>query len=113
LRTKVIVEGTYVEFETEPATLAAYRADLMQEVLADSGLPSGGGVVIVVRVPDVDAAYAELRSRGNPFVTEPHDQERWGLRVCHLRDPDGHVLELYQLLTEPSGIGGRDHVGDP
>jgi lactoylglutathione lyase len=97
LATKLVVDGTYVEFDTAPATLTAYRSDLMDDVLGASS-PPGVGSVVVAKVDDVDVAFGALRDRGVEFVTEPHDQQTWGLRVCHLRDPDGHVVELYHPL---------------
>jgi hypothetical protein len=35
-----------------------------------------------------------LSGRGVQFVTEPHDQEAWVLRVAHLRDPEGNLIEI-------------------
>lgn len=49
---------------------------------------------ITVRVPDCEAAYEALRSRGGTFLTPPHD---WGAEIrCFLRDPDGHLVEISQ-----------------
>jgi len=98
LSPRVLVEREYVEFDTAPATLAAFRVDLMARVLRERAAEPGGRVVVVIKVEDVDATHAELRARGVGFVTEPHDQDAWGLRVCHLRDPDGHIVELYHPL---------------
>ncbi|MBA3430350.1 MAG: VOC family protein, partial [Actinobacteria bacterium] len=46
----------------------------------------------------VDSAYEALTSRGAQFVTQPHDQEAWVIRVAHLRDPDGNLVEIYAPL---------------
>lgn len=60
-------------------------------------LTPGGGTVLYLRVADLDAAYAELRSRALVFIDEPHlvasmpDHDLW---MCFLRDPDGHLLGL-------------------
>lgn len=48
------------------------------------------------RVSDCRAAYDLLRRRGARFLTEPVDSG--AERRCFLRDPDGHLLELSQLL---------------
>lgn len=49
---------------------------------------------LVIRVPDCQAAYEALRSRGAEFLTPPVD---WGYEVrAFLRDPDGHLLEISQ-----------------
>ncbi len=47
---------------------------------------------MTIRVPDCQAAYNELKSRGAVFLTPPTD---WGGEVrCFFRDPDGHLLEI-------------------
>jgi catechol 2,3-dioxygenase-like lactoylglutathione lyase family enzyme len=49
---------------------------------------------LVIRVPDCQAAYEALRSRGAEFLTPPVD---WGYEVrAFFRDPDGHLLEISQ-----------------
>ncbi len=57
-------------------------------------------VALILSVEDVDAAFAALCGRGADFVTAPHDRSGWGIRVAHLRDPDGNLLELYEPLEE-------------
>ncbi|MGN6790839.1 MAG: VOC family protein [Streptosporangiaceae bacterium] len=51
---------------------------------------------MTVRVADCKAAYEELLARGVPFLTPPHDWD--GEIRCFLRDPDGHLVELSQLV---------------
>jgi catechol 2,3-dioxygenase-like lactoylglutathione lyase family enzyme len=47
---------------------------------------------MTIRVPDCQAAYEVLRSRGAEFLTPPKD---WGPEVrCFFRDPDGHLFEI-------------------
>jgi catechol 2,3-dioxygenase-like lactoylglutathione lyase family enzyme len=49
---------------------------------------------MTIRVPDCQAAYETLRSRGAEFLTPPYD---WGAEVrCFFRDPDGHLFEISQ-----------------
>jgi catechol 2,3-dioxygenase-like lactoylglutathione lyase family enzyme len=50
---------------------------------------------LTIRVPDCDAAYETLRSRGAEFLTPPVD--RGGEIRCFFRDPDGHLLEISQV----------------
>jgi lactoylglutathione lyase len=90
-------DGVYAEFDAGHATLALYRRDLMSDVVgtADkSGTSESDDVVITFAVDSVDDTVEELRGRGVVFVREPHDQEAWMIRVAHLRDPDGHLLEI-------------------
>ena len=47
-----------------------------------------------IRVPDCEAAYDTLRSRGAEFLTAPVD---WGGEIrAFFRDPDGHLIEISQ-----------------
>lgn len=112
LSPKLVVEGTYVEFETGTATLTAYRADLMRQVVGGGAAHTGDALVLVFRVPDVDAAYIELKGRDVEFVTGPHDQEDWGIRVAHFRDPDGHLVEIYHPIEPSPAEGGTAGVDD-
>jgi catechol 2,3-dioxygenase-like lactoylglutathione lyase family enzyme len=51
---------------------------------------------MTIRVPDCQAAYQILRSRGAQFLTPPVD---WGGEIrCFFRDPDGHLLEISQVV---------------
>jgi catechol 2,3-dioxygenase-like lactoylglutathione lyase family enzyme len=58
-----------------------------------------------IRVADIEAIYADWRSRGAEFLTPPKDHGR-EIR-CYLRDPDGHLIEVGQatgiLETQASG----------
>jgi len=48
-----------------------------------------------IRVADIQACYAEWRSKGAEFITEPKEHEReWR---CYMRDPDGYIIEVGQL----------------
>jgi catechol 2,3-dioxygenase-like lactoylglutathione lyase family enzyme len=47
---------------------------------------------LTIRVPDCQAAYEILKSRGAIFLTPPVD---WGGEIrCFFRDPDGNLLEI-------------------
>jgi methylmalonyl-CoA/ethylmalonyl-CoA epimerase len=55
------------------------------------------------RVPDLQAAYAELSERGVQFVDEPHliaklpDHELW---MAFFRDPDGNLMALMSEVRD-------------
>lgn len=91
------VEGTYAELASGASILALYRRDLMAQVL-DEPAQGGLGAALTFEVEDVDAAFRGLRDKGVTFITEPHDQEAWFIRVAHLRDPDGNLIELNHPL---------------
>ena len=46
---------------------------------------------------DVDAVYADLTGAGYESHKEPWDAF-WGQRYAQLRDPDGHVVDLFAPL---------------
>lgn len=99
----VKVEGIYYEFVTGPGRLGLYKRELMQSVggvaqTTRSGDQAADKSALTFRVADVDAAYGELKGRGATFVTEPHNQDAWVLRVAHLRDPEGNLIELNASL---------------
>jgi lactoylglutathione lyase len=55
--------------------------------------------VLVFGTDDVDAAAERLRGLGVRLETGPLDRSEWGVRTLHLRDPDGHLIELNSLLA--------------
>lgn len=85
-------EGPYAEFAAGDGTLALFDRAIMVAALGGdpSVAPAGDASVLVLLADDVDAVVA---GRG-ANVTEPADQPAWGIRVAHLRDPDGHLIEL-------------------
>ena len=55
---------------------------------------------LVLRVADCQSAYEALKSRGASFLTPPVKQD-WGGEIrCFFRDPDGHLIEVSELLGE-------------
>jgi catechol 2,3-dioxygenase-like lactoylglutathione lyase family enzyme len=62
--------------------------------------PDGGLAAlteIVLEVPDVRAAHADLTAKGVAFRTPPRPVTADGLRelwACDCRDPDGHLVSI-------------------
>jgi catechol 2,3-dioxygenase-like lactoylglutathione lyase family enzyme len=52
-----------------------------------------------IRVADIGAAYEQWRARGATFLTAPIDHG--GEIRCYMRDPDGHLIEVGQVLAKP------------
>jgi catechol 2,3-dioxygenase-like lactoylglutathione lyase family enzyme len=52
-----------------------------------------------LRVADIDAAYNQWQARGATFLTPPIDHG--GEIRCYMRDPDGHLIEVGQVVTRP------------
>lgn len=51
-------------------------------------------IALIFSVDDVDQHYNSLISKGIRFINKPTDQSDWGIRVVHLRDPEGNLIEL-------------------
>ena len=52
-----------------------------------------------IRVADIHAVYREWTARGAKFLTPPVDR---GVEIrCYMRDPDGHLIEVGQLVKRP------------
>ena len=52
-----------------------------------------------IRVADIGAMYAQWTARGARFLTPPIDR---GAEIrCYMRDPDGHLIEVGQLVRRP------------
>ncbi len=54
-------------------------------------------------VPDVWAAYRELKDKGAEFVSEPVSFDLgWGIvHVTFMKDPDGFIIELVESPVQP------------
>ena len=53
-----------------------------------------------IRVADIGAVYKLWSERGATFLTPPID--RGGEIRCYMRDPDGHLIEVGQLVRRPT-----------
>ncbi|MBT1001888.1 VOC family protein [Paenarthrobacter sp. DKR-5] len=57
------------------------------------GANEGSRLQLTLGVPDVDAACAELVSRGVELLNGPMDRP-WGIRTASFKDPGGHIWEI-------------------
>ena len=83
----------YAEFEVGPESALAIfpRSEMAEAVELRAG--DSDRVVLVLSVENVDASVEALRE-GGVDVGAPFDRPEWGIRVAHLRDPDGNLIEL-------------------
>lgn len=73
--------------------------------------PASGGrppAVLMVRVPDVDAAYERALAHGAASLSAPSDQ-MYGERQASVRDPAGHAWMITQTIddVDPAVWGGE------
>ena len=91
-------DGTYADFDVNGHKLALFDKKSMAEAIgAESARPKAeqqDDVCLIFAVEDVDHAYKSLMEKGAKPINEPHDRKDWGIRGFHLRDPDGHLIEI-------------------
>jgi len=63
------------------------------------GPDAGARFQFTIFVEDANAVIAELANRGVELLNGPLDRE-WGMRTAAFTDPDGHVWEVAQNLSE-------------
>ena len=98
-RVALDVPGTYVELDSGVARIGLYPAELMTAVVGERlATHAADDLVLGVQVDDVDKAVARLEQHGVPLTKPAHDQLAWRMRIAHVRDPDGHLIELWAPL---------------
>ena len=61
--------------------------------------PEHASSFLNIRVADIATTYEQWSARGAQFLTPPID--RGGEIRCYMRDPDGHLIEVGQLVGRP------------
>ncbi|MER6334803.1 VOC family protein [Streptomyces sp. NPDC001034] len=93
-------EGPYEKFSphTGSAGIALQDRAMMAELLPELATPvNGHRSLVVLRVDDLDAYCAAITSRGATLLRPPAPlTER--MRVAHLKDPEGNLVELQEWL---------------
>ena len=92
----------YAYFDTGKGGLELMGRDAFASAIGEAtpvADPQGRQAVLNVRVDNVDVAYAELVAQGAISVAGPVDRPTWNARTAHVADPDGHVVELFSMLS--------------
>ena len=94
----VDVVGLHVEHETKGQIAVLVGEDGCRLGL-ESGAPVSepGNIDLLFLVPNVDATFKELSSRGVEFWRGPTD-EAYGQRNAILFDPVGHKVEFFHYI---------------
>lgn len=71
-----------------------------EEVAKKTSVSGDSKVVLVLQVNSVDESYLALQKKGCRFLTLPKDMADWGIRVAHLQDPEGNLLEIFSYLPK-------------
>jgi lactoylglutathione lyase len=93
--------GPYAKFSPDEGSAAIALHDRAALDVPGLAAAAGDRALVVLKVDDVDAYAATLASRSVTLLAEPAVMwER--LRVAHLRDPEGNLIELQQWLVTRS-----------
>jgi catechol 2,3-dioxygenase-like lactoylglutathione lyase family enzyme len=87
--------------QLENLVLNLLRAPAARELIEPAAVgngDSGARFQLTLWVEDADASVAELRDRGVELLNGPLDRP-WGMRTAAFSDPDGHVWEVAQNLS--------------
>ncbi|MER7769298.1 VOC family protein [Kitasatospora sp. NPDC096140] len=96
-------EGPYANWDVaDQAVLVLFDRSMMAATLGTAGsptrpaTPTQDSAMLVFRVDDVDSAVDLCLRHGGTLAVKATDRPEWGpnLRTAHLRDPDGHLIEL-------------------
>ena len=89
----------YAEFSTGTGVLSIFSSDAQEKYIPGSTeAAKNRSVILEFKVSDVDAEYKRLQTLVNIWVKPPTTQ-RWGTRSTYFRDPDGNLVNFYQLPT--------------
>lgn len=97
----------YAYFQAGDVRLELLKADYFAASLGSTptGVTQEGyRGVVVFKVDDVDATYADLAARGAPTLAPPQDRPQWHCRTAHLFAPDGYVIEIFKSLITPPWV---------
>ena len=87
--------GPYACFKaSDGGTDIALLSRTLMGAVSIGGSGGAGGAVLVLKVDDVDAAYGKATGNGAEGVAAPVDQPSWGMRVAHVRAPEGTLVEF-------------------
>lgn len=90
-------DRTIEEIMYHPAS--AGGASLVLLRFEDREAPASEEVILGFIADDVDALVTTVVDNGGAVVDAPHDMPEHGVRVGFATDPEGHLLELVQLLA--------------
>ncbi|MES4887734.1 VOC family protein [Streptomyces sp. NPDC096012] len=93
-------EGPYEKFSPHAGSAGIALQDrvMMVEFLREVGeSATGHRSMVVLRVDDLDTYCAEITSRGATLLHGPAPMTD-RMRVAHLKDPEGNLVELQEWL---------------
>jgi lactoylglutathione lyase len=101
----VYEDDNAVTFKFENTIVNLLESSAAHDLIAPAavgGQEAGSRFQLTVWVDDADATCADLAKRGVDLLNGPMDRE-WGVRTAAFTDPDGHIWEIAQQLSDPEG----------
>jgi catechol 2,3-dioxygenase-like lactoylglutathione lyase family enzyme len=92
-----------VAFKFENTILNLLRIPAAHELIAPAavgGRDAGSRFQFTIWVDDADAVCAKLTTRAGVEVLNGPMDRTWGVRTAAFADPDGHVWEVAQKLSD-------------
>lgn len=91
-------DGPYADFDVGGHTLALFiKIPMAKAIGAETPKQKEeqqDDVCLIFAVDDVDQVYRSFEQKGVKPINAPHNRKDWGIRCFHLRDPDGHLIEI-------------------
>lgn len=91
-----------VVFKFENMLVNLLEAPAARELIAPAAVAAqdaGSHFQLSIWVDDADAVCAELALRGVTLLNGPMNRD-WGMRTACFADPDGHIWEIAQELSQ-------------
>lgn len=86
----------YSSFAAGDGSVAVFLRAGQQEVV--SLRAPGDGALVVLEVDDLDATERRIVAAGGTPEGPITARLDWGIRMLHLRDPDGNLIEIVQSI---------------
>ncbi|RLL48350.1 VOC family protein [Oceanobacillus piezotolerans] len=92
--------SNYADFKFKGATLGVFDRKQMVEAIGEeysTHIEQADKTALIFKVDSVEETYQELKSKVE-FITKPTEQQDWGIKVAHFRDPAGSLIEIYERI---------------
>lgn len=91
-------DATHVELFTQGAGMAIFSTQGMEGLAPGSMQGAGhGSFTIEFQVESADAEFERLKKSGVTIIKPPTSYP-WGRRAVWFRDPDGNIVNFYEVL---------------
>lgn len=93
-----IADSTYAEFDTNVGVVAIFSYNAQEKYIPGSARAAANrSAILEFRVQHADQEYARLRPVVKVWVKPPTTQP-WGTRSIYFRDPDGNLINFFEVL---------------